>query len=106
MNEKIIFYTNIYICIYSNFRISKSFGALSIFPNPVQDDLNFTFESSYSGNLDVKIVDAKGVEVLHFVLEKNAGELLSTSDVSKFPKGIYLLTISNGTAVNTKSFVK
>ena len=92
--------------LYAVFNLSKSFGQLDIFPNPVQDDLNFVFESSYNGELEVKIIDIKGTEIVSFSLEKNAEKLSSVYSVARLPKGIYQLIISNGTAVDKKAFVK
>lgn len=87
--------------------LSKSFGQLEVFPNPVvQDDLNFTFESPYHGHLDVKIADIKGAVLMSFVLDKNTQNLSRSYNVSSLPKGIYQLIISNGQEMNSKGFVK
>ena len=88
------------------FSLPKSFGQLDIFPNPVQEDLNFVFESEYNGSLEVKITDIKGATIMSFSLDKNTEKLSRVYNVTKLPKGVYQLVISNGIDLNTKAFVK
>ncbi|MFK8005253.1 MAG: T9SS type A sorting domain-containing protein [Saprospiraceae bacterium] len=88
------------------FNLPKTLGTLDIFPNPVQDDLNFTFESSFNGDLDILITDMKGQLIMNFVMEKNTEKTSRVHNVTKLPKGVYQLTISNGKELTTKAFVK
>lgn len=88
------------------FSLPQPLGTLDIFPNPVQDDLNFTFKSSIIGNLDVRITDVKGRQIMDFVLEKNIEKVSRVHDVTSLPKGIYQLTISNENELTTKAFIK
>ncbi|MFK7771315.1 MAG: T9SS type A sorting domain-containing protein [Saprospiraceae bacterium] len=86
--------------------LPNTLGTLDIFPNPVQDDLNFTFESSFNGNLDILITDMKGHLVMNFVIDKNTEKMSRVHNVTKLPRGVYQLTISNGNELTTKAFVK
>jgi hypothetical protein len=81
-------------------------GELDIYPNPIQDDLNFTFESSFNGDLEVMITDVKGQRIMNFVMEKNTEKVSRVYSVTKLPSGVYQLTISNGSELTTKAFVK
>ncbi len=88
------------------FNLPKTLGELEIFPNPVQDDLNFTFETSFNGDLEVMITDVKGQRMMNFVIEKNTEKVSRVHNVSNLPKGVYQLTITNGKELTTKAFVK
>jgi hypothetical protein len=79
---------------------------LDIFPNPVQDELNFTFESSFNGDLEVIVTDVKGQRIMNFVIEKNTDKVSRVHNVTNLPNGVYQLTISNGNELTTKAFVK
>ena len=88
------------------FNLPKTLGELDIFPNPVQDDLNFTFKSSFNGDLEVMITDVKGRRIMNFVMEKSTEKISHVHNVTKLSKGVYQLTISNGNELTTKAFVK
>lgn len=88
------------------FNLPRTLGQLDIFPNPVQDDLNFTFESSFNGDLNILITDMKGQLIMNFDMEKNTEKMLRVHNVTNLPKGVYQLTISNGEELTTKAFVK
>lgn len=88
------------------FNLPKTLGELDIFPNPVQNDLNFTFESSFNGELNVMITDIKGQQIMNFIIEKNTDKVSRVHSVTNLPKGVYQLTISNGSELTTKAFVK
>ena len=92
--------------VVSVFNLPKTLGELDIFPNPVQDDLNFTFESSFNGDLELMITDMKGQLIMNFVIEKSTEIISRVHSVTKLPKGVYQLTISNGNELTTKAFVK
>ena len=92
--------------LVSVFNLPASFGQLDVFPNPIQKELNFSFESPYTGSLQVRITDTKGALILEQVLEKNNGKLSHAIDLEKLPAGMYQLTVSNGAALNTVGFVK
>ncbi|MEM6964048.1 MAG: T9SS type A sorting domain-containing protein [Bacteroidota bacterium] len=87
-------------------QIEKSFGALTIFPNPIQDDLNVTFESEWKGTLNIQLTDTKGKVIWTQFFEKNEDVLQQTFGATQLPKGVYSLTISNGNEINTQRFVK
>ena len=88
------------------FNLPKTLGELDVFPNPVQDDLNFTFESSFNGDLEVMITNVKGQRIMNFVMEKSTEKISRVHSVASLPKGVYQLTISNGNELTTKAFVK
>lgn len=90
----------------SIFQIERSFGSLTIFPNPIQDELNVTFQSEWSGEINVQVTNMDGKVIMTQAFDKNDELLQHTFDATKLPKGVYNLTISNGIEINTQSFVK
>lgn len=82
------------------------FGKLTIYPNPIQDDLNFTFESLLNGELEISISNIEGKIIFRDKIEKIDREVSRVYDVTKMPKGVYNLTISNGEKMNTQQFIK
>lgn len=86
---------------------SESFASISIYPNPVQDQLTLKIsESNYNGPVSVQVMDALGRQVKAFSFEKE-GELLNQGfDVSSLPSGYYLLSCTLGDAVTQQKFIK
>ena len=52
------------------------------------------------------ITDMKGQLIMNFVIEKSTEIISRVHSVTKLPKGVYQLTISNGNELTTKAFVK
>ncbi len=63
-----------------------------VFPNPVEDKLNFRFSSSISGNIKVVIFDLLGRTV--FQEEKLASENILTLDNIYLPSGNYIVKLN------------
>ncbi len=82
------------------------FGKLTIYPNPIQDDLNFTFESLLNGELEISVSNIEGKIIFRDKIEKTDKEVSRVYDVTKMPKGVYNLTISNGEKMNTQQVIK
>lgn len=67
------------------------------FPNPVSDNL-FVQMDSWSGPLDVRMMDIAG-RVVH---SSRSFDNKLTLNVSNFNKGLYILTVSDGTSVSSQ----
>lgn len=69
---------------------------VSIYPNPVKDNLNINIKD-FSGEISVKIIDINGREVFN----KNINNFITsnTLDLSSFSSGIYILKL-NGEDLN------
>jgi hypothetical protein len=82
-------------------------GGLIIFPNPVNDLLNFRLADKMTGKLLIKIFDANGRLIQASTLEKDGASIESAIDVSKLNKGVYVLQLMtrNG-GLMTRRFVK
>lgn len=82
------------------------FGQITLFPNPAQDRLQVGIPKGSSGTIQITIVDLQGriqsVQNANLALGENTIQM----DISRFPKGVYLLKFNNiPTAPNLK-FVK
>ena len=72
-------------------------NSLKMFPNPANDYLNFS--SNSSENLDIQIFDMLGKSVLR---KENIG---SSVDISKLNSGVYLIQIISGTKTSTRQLI-
>jgi hypothetical protein len=82
------------------------FGQITLFPNPAQDRLQVWIPKGSSGTIQITIVDLQGriqsVQNANLAIGENTIQM----DISRFPKGVYLLKFNNiPTAPNLK-FVK
>lgn len=84
----------------------NEFGQLEIFPNPVQDDLNYTFENEWKGTINISITDAVGHVLLNKKINKNGQQLFEAIQVKELPTGLYILTISNSQLNSSRAFIK
>lgn len=81
---------------------SKASTRISMFPNPVRDVITLDLSSDHS-TVEVKILDAKGTEVLTKTLLPEDGLKL---DVSTVKPGFYVLSISTDSFRSGMSFQK
>ena len=86
--------------------LENSFGLLTIFPNPIEDNLNFAFESLINGDLKISITNMEGKVVFTRDVEKTGKKMTRNYNVTKLTTGMYNLTITNGKYTNTQSFMK
>lgn len=85
-----------------------SFGQLKIFPNPVQNNLSFNFETSWQGTINIRIVSMDGKVLLEENVDKYTRFLSQTYKVNNLPSGQYelIITGSEGQLRQVESFVK
>lgn len=74
---------------------------ISIYPNPVNDEINVLLKRKYSRN-NIRIIDFTG----NNVIETEITDLFSTVDVSGLPNGNYFLIIENKEHFIRKQFIK
>lgn len=75
--------------------------AFEVWPNPATDNLNVRLADMPLGNANVTIHDVQGRQVL----SREMKELDSVFDVSMLNSGIYLVTVNNGQASETKKII-
>ena len=64
---------------------------VSIYPNPVKDNLNINIKD-FSGEVSVKIIDVNGREVLNQTISNFNGS--NAIELSRFASGIYILKLT------------
>jgi len=79
---------------------------ITIFPNPVQNDLQIKLLSKKEGNLQITIYDALGREVFADEIEKKRDIIEGKFDISTFKQGIYIVELIQGENKMTKKILK
>lgn len=80
-------------------------NGLSVFPNPVNTDLNVSFTSKESQNTSLELYNVTGAKVYTEKLGNTIGNVSHKIDASGFAKGVYILKVISGNAVENKKVV-
>lgn len=77
---------------------NKVLTNVKVYPNPVEDEINFSYHISRESNVTIKIMDVLGNPITTLLSQKlPAGEQLNTFNVaSKLNSGIYFVRIMVG----------
>ena len=76
---------------------------LNIYPNPSRDIFNIEFSSSFTQNLQVRIINSIGEVIFIDKLERYIGEYTKQIHLTNNAKGIYFLEIeTNNGMINKK----
>jgi hypothetical protein len=78
---------------------------LSIYPNPIQDKINVSFNIQNEKTVALKVTDIDGKLIHTQNFEQISGSINQSIDATKFPKGIYFVTISNESISETRKIV-
>jgi hypothetical protein len=91
---------------YSNtISVSALAGHLmSIFPNPVKDELYISLQDAVAAATTLRIVDTKGTSVK--ALSLNAGITEASINTSVLPAGVYSIIFDSGKSKETLQFIK
>lgn len=76
---------------------------LTIYPNPNFGKFKLVFENTSHQNTNIEIVDVLGERVMKTNLPPN--QITIDVDISKYPTGIYLLTINDGFKNYSQKFI-
>lgn len=84
----------------------KELGDLTLFPNPVRNELTLNFDLTTAAALQVSVRNALG-QLVHTVAGDDfaAGKHTLRIPVSTLTDGVYLLTFSNGPQATSRRFV-
>lgn len=82
-----------------------SLARITLFPNPVKDQLIFVMPKSLL-NSDVRIINQHGSVVVSQKFNEIIRGARNTLDVSILPKGVYLIQISDGNKLISKKIIK
>jgi hypothetical protein len=95
--------------VFDNSGLSELFvnGIVSLYPNPVNDQLTVSFDSKESFEVEVVLTDIAGRQIIRENHLANQGLNKLTYNLERFGKGIYLLNlISEKGTLNYKVIVK
>ncbi len=84
-------------------RRSEHFG-INIFPNPASSVLNCEVFSKRTGTLTLKVTDLLGKTAVNTEIPATA--MKHTLDISRLPRGVYILKVSNGVNEEQVKFIK
>lgn len=76
-----------------------------IWPNPVNDKLNYSFESASTDNTLFQIYDLNGRMVYSDSINSFGSTISGSIDMSSFSKGVYFVKIRQGTSIKTLKVV-
>jgi len=94
---------NIYLHSQSSAISDLTFERLIAFPNPANDILHLRFYALKPENVNIRIFDMKGRQLIHKKLSNIQGQKDLTIDVSQLPHGNYIYSVE--TEKEKKSFV-
>jgi len=94
-----------YITNVSEQKLQKSSDIL-LYPNPVEDIVQFTYESILPGSMQLRIIDVQGRLVKQLEQNCESGINHVIIDVSELQPGFYICHMQNGSKTETSRFVK
>ncbi len=81
-------------------------SAVSIFPNPSFGNVNLTIENVLRGDINMRVIDYSGKQILNQSLYNQTGKLEQRINLSQLPFGIYVIELNNGQDIVTKKILK
>ncbi len=81
-------------------------SAVSIFPNPSFGNVNLTIENVLRGDINMRVIDYSGKQILNQSLYNQTGKLEQRINLSQLPFGIYIIELNNGQDIVTKKILK
>ena len=80
---------------------------LNVYPNPVKDEVNISFNLNDASNAVVKVIDITGKEVATQSSANAAmGAQKFTIDANNFAAGVYTVVVEHNNGTNTTKFIK
>ena len=76
--------------------ILENNGMLNIFPNPVHDFTKLELDNDWRGDLEVRLYNALGQEVMKLIFNKSSEIHQQELDVTNIRNGLYDVIVSNG----------
>ncbi len=82
------------------------FSKLTVYPNPVTDQLHISYETAMDGAIQVQIMDLQGKVLLQQELSRQTGSNHAQIAVSHLTNGLYLCRLQSGLTIETTKFLK
>ncbi|MFK7906090.1 MAG: T9SS type A sorting domain-containing protein, partial [Chitinophagales bacterium] len=92
--------------VISLVRGEGGFGIVEVLPVPARDFVNLTFTSTDNTEVTGRLHDVSGKVLANFKVNAKGGLNTIKVDVSRYPIGVYLLTINNGSELLSTKVIK
>lgn len=73
---------------------------MTVYPNPVRDELNWSLYMSQSSVLSIKLMDMSGRMVRNESIEAGKGLFIHSINMTEYPSGVYTLQVSDVKGLN------
>ena len=84
----------------------KERSKLTLYPNPVINQLQMSYETLQEGSVQAEIIDFQGRILYRQTIYCQEGANQATIPVAQLQKGLYLFRLQNGNNVETIKFIK
>ena len=85
--------------------VGSTISNLDVYPNPSRDMFNVTFTSEDVQDLEVRVINIIGEEIIKEDLQQFVGEYVKVIDLNNYDKGIYLLKITTNNGIINKKLI-
>ena len=85
--------------------VGATISNLDVYPNPSRDMFNVTFTSEDVQDLEVRVINIIGEEIIKEDLQQFVGEYVKVIDLNNYDKGVYLLEITTNKGVINKKLM-
>ena len=82
--------------------VETTISNLDVYPNPSRDMFNMTFTSEEVQDLEVRVINIIGEEIIKEDLQQFVGEYVKLINLNNYEKGVYLLEITTNKGVINK----
>lgn len=86
--------------------VKKKRGNLTLYPNPVIDQLQLSYETLQKGSVLAEIIEFQGRILHRQTISCQEGTNQANISVAQLQKGLYLLRLQNGNNVDAIKFIK
>jgi hypothetical protein len=86
--------------------VKKERSNLTLYPNPVIDQLQMSYETLKEGSVQTEIIDFQGRVLHRQTISCQEGSNQAIISVAQLQRGIYLFRLQNGNNVETITFIK
>ncbi len=84
----------------------ESESKLTVYPNPVADEVQIRFGNERSQKVELRITNTAGQEVYYEEFQSTAGSNYHTLDLSSISRGIYFISITSDELQYTQKLIK
>ena len=84
----------------------QTLSNITLYPNPVQDELSIEYVATMASELTVSIVDMAGKQIQAHRIQSNVGQNIIMMDTKELAAGKYTLLLQGNSGKTTLPFIK